>query len=222
MCEVSRTAVHLSVDKSPLDGELCVPYENLKGVILFVHGSGSSHLSPRNKLVAAKLQKEGFATLLFDLLSREEDRDFGKRFDIDLLTNRVIEVTRWLVSQQQLKGLALGFFGASTGAAAALRAAAFFGSSVGAVVCRGGRPDLAQDYLQKVTSATLFIVGGLDHEVIKLNREAFECLTAPKKIVIIPGASHLFEEPGKIEKMTEFALLWFDKFLAAYSSRRVR
>lgn len=213
MSEVKYTEVHLSIHGRLLEGELGVPSHNIKGLVLFVHGSGSSHLSPRNRLVAEKLQQAGFVTLLFDLLSREEDHDLRNRFDISLLTQRVIAVTKWVDSRIDLKGLPLGFFGASTGAAAALRAAASLGSSVRAVVSRGGRPDLAYDELEGLTSPTLFIVGGLDPEVIDLNREAFKALAVKKKMVVIPGASHLFEEPGKIEEMAEVALEWFDTFI---------
>ena len=193
-------------------GNLIIP-ENAKAIIVFSHGSGSSRLSSRNKFVAEVLQKNGFGTLLFDLLTLQEDLDRNKRFDIALLTERLTQVTEWLLREERTKGLDIGYFGASTGAAATLEAAAQLGDQVKAIVSRGGRPDLAAHKLPVVTSPTLLIVGSLDYEVIQLNELAFNLLKAEKEITIVKDATHLFEEPGKLEEVSEIALAWFQKHL---------
>lgn len=196
-----------------LRGDLEVPERGAYGLVLFSHGSGSSRLSPRNRFVAGRLQKAGFATLLMDLLTEEEDRERGNRFDIDLLTRRLLGVTRWVRSQEDLAPLPLGYFGASTGAASALRAAAELGREVRAVVSRGGRPDLAMPVLDRVVSPTLLLVGGRDTDVLLLNRLAFDRLQAVRRLDIIPGATHLFEEPGTLEEVADRAAGWFTHHL---------
>ncbi|OLE03574.1 MAG: hydrolase, partial [Ktedonobacter sp. 13_1_20CM_4_53_11] len=182
-----------------LEGNLSLP-ENPRGVVLFAHGSGSSRHSPRNQFVAQVLHETGFATLLIDLLTmqeEEQDRYTGRfRFDIDLLSRRVVGATDWLTANPTTANLSIGYFGASTGAAAALVAAAERPVAVGAVVSRGGRPDLASSYLPAVQAPTLLLVGSKDTQVIELNRRAFSLLRCEKQLEIIPGASHLFEEPG--------------------------
>jgi dienelactone hydrolase len=203
--------VRISTPAAFIEGALVLP-PKATGVVLFAHGSGSSRHSPRNNYVAKLLNNKGFGTLLMDLLTPAEDSDYRARFDIGLLTRRLIAATRWLKQQDYAKNLPIGYFGASTGAAAALQAAASE-KSVGAVVSRGGRPDLAGDALEHVESPTLLIVGGDDHEVIVLNEEAFKQLAAIKKLAIIPGATHLFEEPGTLEQAASAAIQWFDKYL---------
>lgn len=182
--------------------------DNAMGLIVFVHGSGSSRHSPRNRFVAEALQERGFATLLFDLLTAEEDQSYENRFDIERLTQRLLETTEWLTSQQAVSFLPLGYFGASTGAAAALNAAAELGSRVRAVVSRGGRPDLAFPKLPEVRAPTLLIVGGNDPDVLALNRRALTQIHAIKQIAIVPGATHLFEEPGALERVADLAGDW--------------
>jgi dienelactone hydrolase len=189
------------------------------GIVVFAHGSGSSRLSTRNQRVAGRLQAGGFATLLFDLLTSEEeslDAHTGHlRFDIPLLAERLARVTNWLDSQTATHGLRVGYFGASTGAAAALVAAAGLPTLVRAIVSRGGRPDLAGPYLGRVTAPTLLIVGGEDTPVIAMNRTALQQLTSvTKQLVIVPGATHLFEEPGTLDRVSDLALAWFEQHLA--------
>lgn len=183
------------------------------GLVLFAHGSGSSRFSPRNNFVAEVLRKAGLATLLIDLLTKDEDTDYERRFDIDLLAGRLSGATTWLTNDGRTKGLTVGYFGASTGAAAALQAAALANTRIGAIVSRGGRPDLADAYLGKVSSPTLLIVGGLDDAVIELNRMAYSKMKCEKKMVIVPGATHLFEEPGTLEEVAALAADWFKKYL---------
>jgi len=195
-----------------LHGLLGVP-EKAEGVVLFAHGSGSGRLSPRNRFVAHTLQEGGLATLLLDLLEEEEAGDRRKVFDIDLLAERVLIATDWLTKDPRTRGMKVGYFGASTGAGAALQAAARSPTSVAAVVSRGGRPDLASDYLSKVTAPTLLIVGGNDAPVIQMNQEALALLACPKELVIVPGASHLFEEPGTLEQVADLARRWFQRHL---------
>jgi putative phosphoribosyl transferase len=202
-----------------LKGVLAVP-EDAQGLVLFAHGSGSSRLSPRNRYVAQVLQSKGIGTLLFDLLTtREEsvDQYTGElRFDIELLAERLIGATRWVMGRPALKELKLAYFGASTGAAAALVAAAELPDVVSAVVSRGGRPDLARQALASVRAPTLLIVGGDDDVVIEMNREAMAKMPhAEKRLVIIPGATHLFEEPGKLEEVAKAAAEWFGRYLRA-------
>jgi pimeloyl-ACP methyl ester carboxylesterase len=195
-----------------LEGELAIP-DKARGVVIFAHGSGSSRHSPRNQFVARELRNAGLGTLLFDLLTAKEDAVYETRFDIDLLAKRLAAATTWFSQQPRAKGLGAGYFGASTGAAAALIAAARMGSGVGAVVSRGGRPDLAERELSRVTAPTLLIVGGLDDVVIDLNRQAYARLKCEKELVIVPGATHLFEEPGTLEEVARLAAEWFARRL---------
>ena len=196
-----------------LNGELVLPADT-KSVVLFAHGSGSSRLSPRNIFVAQVLQQQGIGTLLFDLLTTSEERDYAVRFDIDLLTQRLLAATAWLRENPETKTLRIGYFGASTGAAAALRAAAEIGNTIAAVVSRGGRPDLAgETALVQVASPTLLIVGSEDYTVIELNEQAFAWMKCEKKLVLVPGATHLFEEQGTLEQAAEYAGAWFLKHL---------
>lgn len=193
-------------------GNLHVPHE-AQGLVIFSHGSGSSRHSSRNQYVARVLEDGGFATFLFDLLTEQEDALYQNRFDIPLLTQRLIYVTQWLENLAPVKDLPLGYFGASTGAASALGAAAELKTIIKAVVSRGGRPDLALPVLPHVTAATLLLVGGLDEVVIDLNRQAYEALTATRALTIVPGASHLFEEPGKLNEVARLASNWFQTHL---------
>jgi dienelactone hydrolase len=211
-----KKELQIPVDDVTLKGDVGLP-ENAKGLIIFSHGSGSSRLSPRNRFVASSLKESGFGTLLFDLLTPYEDQNYEMRFNIELLTNRLVSVTRWMKNQEEFKRLNIGYFGASTGAASALRAAAVLGSDIiKAVVSRGGRPDLAEEKLKSVKSPTLLLVGGLDTKVIKLNEQAFEKMNCKKELTIIPGASHLFEETGKLEEVTRQANDWFLKYIYRY------
>src|SRR5574341_2040105 len=206
--------VHIPVNGIKLEGALVIP-SNAQGIVLFAHGSGSSRHSPRNNFVARVLQSAGMGTLLMDLLTPREDATYETRFDIDLLTRRLESATQWLTEQPQTRSLKIGYFGASTGAAAALQAAATLGASIGAVVSRGGRPDLAMPVLDTVQSPTLLIVGGLDDIVIDLNREAYGKLKAEKNLVIVPGATHLFEEPGTLQEVARLAAEGFKQHLGA-------
>ncbi|MBU2808440.1 alpha/beta hydrolase [Acidithiobacillus ferrooxidans F221] len=206
----SERSVHISAEGRRLEGNWVIP-ENALGLVLFAHGSGSSRLSPRNNYVAQVLRDGGIATLLFDLLTEEEDRVYATRFDIGLLSERLALATRWTQRQPEAAGLPLGYFGASTGAAAALRAAAQFGDAIAAVVSRGGRPDLTGPAISRVTAPTLLIVGGLDDAVIGMNETAYAELRAEKQMVIVPGATHLFEEPGTLEEAARLALAWFQR-----------
>jgi len=194
-------------------GVLRIPREP-RGVVAFAHGSGSGRFSPRNQFVAQALQDVGLATLLIDLLEEEENQDRRNVFDIELLAERLGAATIWLGRDPDTRGLKLGYFGASTGAAAALVAAARRPEPVGAVVSRGGRPDLAWDDLPDVIAPTLLIVGGRDEEVLELNRRALIPLCCPKELVTIPGATHLFEEPGTLERVARLAEQWFLRHLA--------
>jgi putative phosphoribosyl transferase len=204
--------VHIPAETVTLEGELILPQET-QGVVAFAHGSGSSRHSPRNTFVARVLQTAGLGTLLFDLLTKAEDIDYETRFDIALLTRRLIAATQWLQQQPRTKTFAIGYFGASTGAAAALQAAAALGPTVSAVVSRGGRPDLAGSALVHVHAPTLLIVGGEDRGVIELNRQAYAQLRGEKQLVIVPGATHLFEEPGTLEEVARLASQWFTQYL---------
>ena len=195
-----------------LGGSLSVPTP-VSGVVLFAHGSGSSRHSPRNRFVASRLNEEGLATLLFDLLEPDEEADRRNVFDIELLAERLMVATGWARERADVGSLAIGYFGASTGAAAALVAAAQEGEGVGAVVSRGGRPDLAIPVLDRVTAPTLLIVGGDDRPVIGMNEEARAHLRCETALEIVPGATHLFEEPGALEKVADLASAWFAKYL---------
>lgn len=200
-----------------LDGDLTLP-TGARGVVLFAHGSGSSRFSPRNRAVAAGLHRAGFGTLLLDLLTEDEEREdidtARHRFDIDLLARRLTDAVDWLERRPDTADLPVGLFGASTGAGAALAAAAGRPKRVSAVVSRGGRPDLAGDALPQVTAPVLLIVGGSDTTVLELNREAAEELSAPHRLHVVPGATHLFPEPGALEQVTEAAADWFRDHMA--------
>jgi putative phosphoribosyl transferase len=211
-----RGEVQIRAGSILLNGELKVP-DSATGVVLFAHGSGSSRHSPRNQYVARVIRDAGVGTLLFDLLTRQEEaidnytREF--RFDINLLARRLVAATRWLAGETEASHLCPGYFGSSTGGAAALVAAAELREKVGAVVSRGGRPDLAGAALGQVKAPTLLIVGGLDGPVITMNEEAYAQLRCVKELKIVPGATHLFEEPGKLEEVASLAAKWFLKHL---------
>jgi pimeloyl-ACP methyl ester carboxylesterase len=192
-----------------LEGTLGLPAEQAGGLVLFAHGSGSSRFSPRNTYVARALRQAGLATLLFDLLNESEAANRANVFDIDLLADRLVAATAWAQACETTRSLPLGYFGASTGAAAALVAAARLGENIGAVVSRGGRPDLAGEALPRVKAPTLLIVGGYDTEVLALNRVALRALHCEGMIEVVPGATHLFEEPGTLEAVVELARRWF-------------
>jgi len=183
-----------------------------KGLVIFAHGSGSSRLSPRNNFVAGVLNQHGIATLLTDLLTPVEDEQYENRFNIDLLSSRLVKITEWCSEQASLQAFNVGYFGASTGAAAALQAAALLEKNIKAVVSRGGRPDLAKA-LPAVAAPTLLVVGSLDIHVIELNKQAFDKLKCEKHLEVVIGASHLFEEPGTLDKAAALAAGWFDKYL---------
>lgn len=210
--------MRIPLDGAGVFGDLSVP-RGAKGLVLFAHGSGSSRFSPRNRFVARRLQERGLATLLLDLLTaQEEQEDAGTgryRFDVTLLADRLLRAVAWTANHDDLRGLRVGLFGASTGAAAALRAAAADPEGVAAVVSRGGRPDLAREVLLLVRAPTLLIVGGADEPVLQLNREAFRLLTCEKRLEVVPGAGHLFEEPGALERVADLAADWFARYLAS-------
>lgn len=195
-----------------LEGQLSIP-QGAQGVVLFAHGSGSSRFSPRNQFVAEQLREDGLGTLLIDLLSEWESQDRSKVFDINLLAERLLMTTDWIHSQDETRDLNIGYFGASTGAAAALQAAARKGPQIGAVVSRGGRPDLALPYLKDVKAPVLLIVGGDDYPVISMNQQAYDLLPGIKEMKIVPGATHLFEEHGALEQVAELAGDWFARYL---------
>jgi pimeloyl-ACP methyl ester carboxylesterase len=224
MNDAATRAVHMPVGGVALEGDLTIP-GNAKGLILFVHGSGSSRHSPRNRYVAEVLNEHGFATLLADLLTAEEevvDRETRHlRFDIPLLAARLEGITKWVENNAALKKLALAYFGASTGAAAALIAAARLPEMVKAVVSRGGRPDLADDLLPLVKAPALLIVGGQDTEVLALNRFALGKLNAQSSLRIIPGATHLFEEPGTLESAAQTAAEWFMEHMGQNHAQKI-
>jgi putative phosphoribosyl transferase len=205
--------VTIPVDEVHLEGMLVLP-PKAQGLVLFAHGSGSSRHSPRNNFVARELHAQHLGTLLLDLLTAGEDLDYQTRFDIPLLTHRLLAATRWALLDPATQHLPMAYFGASTGAAAALQAAAAIGTEIRAVVSRGGRPDLAGPHdLARVQSPTLLIVGGDDTQVIELNREAGARLHCEKELSIIPGATHLFEEPGTLEEVARQAAAWFRRYL---------
>jgi putative phosphoribosyl transferase len=204
--------VNIPVNSISLEGILTIP-ANAKGIVIFVHGSGSSRLSPRNNFVAEVLQKASLATLLFDLLTEEEDLTYENRFNIELLTERIITVTNWIKKQPNTKNLTIGYFGASTGAAAAIKAAAKLGSMIKTIVSRGGRPDLAGKALGQIQTSILLIVGSNDFEVIQLNQQASQLIKAKKELTLVSGATHLFEEPGTLEQAANLASNWFKQEL---------
>ena len=205
--------VHIPAGTVELDGELIIP-PTASGVVLFAHGSGSSRFSPRNTYVAEVLQQRGIGTLLFDLLTPDEDQNYDTRFDIALLTRRLLAATDWLQVNPATQSLKIGYFGASTGAAAALLAGAKMNGDIAAIVSRGGRPDLAGEMgLSRVTSPTLLIVGGDDFGVIELNQQAYALMNCEKKLILVPGATHLFEEPGTLQQAACSAADWFAQHL---------
>jgi len=200
--------VAVPVDDVELEGRLAVP-PDATGLVVFAHGSGSSRHSPRNNFVAGVLRERGLGTFLFDLLTEREDRSRESRFDIDLLTDRLVATTAWLRDREATADLRVGYFGSSTGAAAALRAAARLGDDVEAVVSRGGRVDLASGSLDAVRAATLFVVGGADTQVLELNRAAYDRLPCEKELHVVPGAGHLFEGEADLEEVAAVAADWF-------------
>lgn len=203
--------VSIPVGKVTVQGELIIPLK-AKAIIIFSHGSGSSRFSKRNQMVAKYLHEKNFGTLLFDLLTEDEDEHYHNRFNIDVLTKRLTGATEWLEKLPAAKDCSIGYFGASTGAASALKAAAIL-PHINAVVSRGGRPDLAMDDLHIVEAPTLLIVGSLDYDVLQLNKEAYIQLECEKKLEVVEGATHLFEESGKMEIVSEIAGKWFEKYL---------
>lgn len=204
----------VTVKPPGLPGILRIP-EPAQGLVVFAHGSGSSRMSPRNNQVAEGLAEAGHATLLFDLLRPDEAADRANVFDIALLADRLVSGVEWVMKEQRVAGLPIGLFGASTGAAAALIAAATLGDRVSAVVSRGGRPDLAVDVFDRVSAPTLLIVGGADTEVLKLNEEALKRLGCTKGLAVIPDATHLFEEPGALKEVIREASDWFSRYLTS-------
>ena len=221
---MAENEIAFSIGGARLSGELILPPQ-ASGLVLFAHGSGSSRHSPRNQFVASLLREVGLGTLLFDLLTPEEEQAEAMtchlRFDIPLLAERLVAATRWVLDRGTTRDITVGFFGSSTGAAAALSAAATLGETVSAVVSRGGRPDLAGAALRRVQAATLMIVGGNDLSVLHLNEQAYEELRCQKALRIIPGASHLFEELGTLEIVARMATEWFiDHFVPMAQSRR--
>jgi putative phosphoribosyl transferase len=206
--------IQVPLGERELSGHLTIP-ENPLGLVIFAHGSGSSRRSPRNRFVAEVLNRAGLGTLVFDLLTPEEEIDRSRVFDIELLSRRLLDATRWLTGRPDVAGLRIGYFGASTGAAAALRAAADPSVATAAVVSRGGRPDLAGAALAAVRAPTLLIVGGHDHLVLELNRLAAQEMSCEIALTVVPGATHLFAEPGALEKVAELARDWLVAQLAA-------
>lgn len=205
--------VSIPVGEIRLKGILSIP-EDCMGIIVFSHGSGSSRLSKRNQFVAEFLQKKGFGTLLFDLLTPEEDLYYLNRFEIDMLHERLISATKWLQKHPSARDLGIAYFGASTGAASAMKAAAKL-PEIFAVVSRGGRPDLAMDAIPDLHVACLFIVGSLDYEVLSLNQKAYDKIACEKHLAVVDGASHLFEEEGKLQQVAELATTWFKSHIPA-------
>lgn len=212
MTAATRRELAIATSGTRLGGTLDIP-EDATGLVLFAHGSGSSRFSPRNQYVAGVLREHGIGTLLMDLLEQRESEDRTKVFDIDLLARRLAGATDWIRDQEETGYLNIGYFGASTGAAAALQAAAQQEEVVKAIVSRGGRPDLAMEWLSQITAPTLLIVGGNDAPVIDMNDAAYRELPGTKKLVIVPGATHLFEEPGKLEEVAALAADWFNTYL---------
>lgn len=210
--KVSHENIYIPINEKILEGILAIPRETQR-LVIFVHGSGSSRLSPRNRYVANVLENNNFATILFDLLTQEEDKIYENRFNIELLANRLVLATYWILDQPKLKHLSLGYFGASTGTAAALKAATKLEPAIKAIVSRGGRPDLAGISLTEIKTPTLLIVGGNDEIVIELNKKAQKEMRAMTQLTIIPEATHLFEEPGALEEVARLASNWFEQYL---------
>lgn len=215
--EFPTQAVQVSCGEAVLEGDLCIPRE-ATGLVIFAHGSGSSRFSSRNRRVATALNRAGLATLLLDLLTTEEEHfdlmNARLRFDIPLLAGRMVDATEWAGRNRTTQEMSIGYFGASTGAAAALTAAARLPDVVKAVVIRGGRPDLALSALEYVKAPSLFLVGEEDREVLTWNREAMEHLSVAKELIVVPGATHLFEEPGALEQVARHAARWFQHYLS--------
>ncbi len=211
-----KNSVTIPSGRATINGNLKVP-EGTDGIVLFAHGSGSSRFSPRNTYVAGLMNNKGIATLLIDLLTAEEesvDEYTGQyRFDVDMLAERLVDSTQWLKQNPATKKLAIGYFGASTGAAAALIAAAKLPDEIKAIVSRGGRPDLAGEHLTRVKAPTLLIVGGNDIEVLEMNKQALKLIRTEKRLEVVPGATHLFEEPGTLQEAATIAIDWFKKHL---------
>jgi len=208
-----RKILEIQVNSVSLEGEIVLP-DDAHGLVIFSHGSGSSRFSPRNNFVAQQLQRRGIGTFLFDLLTESEDKDYSQRFNIELLSDRLVDVTEQIIKLPEIKSLPIGYFGASTGAASALLAASFLRNKIHAVVSRGGRPDMAMDQLANVNAPTLLIVGGLDFEVIKLNEKALQKLHGVKRLAIVEGATHLFEETGTLEQVAQLSGDWFVQHLS--------
>lgn len=206
--------VRIPADSTYVDAELNVPAD-ARGLVIFAHGSGSGRLSPRNTVVARRLNANGLATLLADLLTPEEDLDYKVRFDIDMLAERLTALTDWAYRDSRVRELPIGYFGSSTGAAAALLAASGAQDVVRAVVCRGGRVDLAGNAAERLTVPTLLVVGQRDRDIIEINQEAFARLRGKKELAVIPAASHLFEEPGALDRVAVLAAGWFNEYLTA-------
>ncbi|ERM81789.1 hypothetical protein P872_07665 [Rhodonellum psychrophilum GCM71 = DSM 17998] len=204
--------LNLRIDQVQLSGEMILP-EKASSLVLFSHGSGSSRFSPRNNFVAKELHNVQIGSFLFDLLTEEEDEMYSNRFNIEMLTSRLVQVTEMIAADTRFSDLKMGYFGASTGAASALKAAAKLPDLIHAVVSRGGRPDMATPEISEVKAPTLLIVGGLDLEVIQLNKTAYEFMTCTKKLKIVEGATHLFEEPGTLEQVATYAAVWFKTYL---------
>jgi dienelactone hydrolase len=205
---IPERPVHILIDGAVLEGVLTVP-RSAVGLVVFAHGSGSSRISPRNKYVASVLNKAGIGTLLVDLLTEDEDVVYQNRFDIELLTDRLVRIIEWVWSNSEIEGLGVGIFGASTGAAAALRAAATLHDEIKCVVCRGGRTDLSHQDLHRVAAPTLLIVGGYDDSILHCNEQSLKELCCEKKLEVIPGATHLFEEEGAMETVASLAASWY-------------
>jgi alpha-beta hydrolase superfamily lysophospholipase len=218
MAQPSENLVSIPVDDVELEGMLEVS-DGAPGIVVFAHGSGSSRKSPRNNFVAEVIRERGLGTLLFDLLTEEEDRVRENRFDIPLLTDRLLAATEWLRARDDTADLTVGYFGSSTGAASALRAVAHRSADVDSVVSRGGRVDLAEEVLDEVRAPTLFIVGGADTQVLELNREAYDRLSCEKELHVVAGAGHLFEGEGELEEVANLAADWFAETLQ-YTGRR--
>lgn len=208
----TRELLRIPVDNLFLEGEIALP-ENAQGLVIFAHGAGSSRLSPRNNYVAGLLQDQGFGTLLLDLLTENEDMVYENRFDIELISRRMIDTTLWVRTNTATQDLPIGYFGASTGSAAALEASVLVNTEIKAIVSRGGRPDLVNEILPQVKVPTLLIIGRWDPIVIELNKEAYKRIASQKDLVIVEGATHLFEEPGKLDEVAELAGNWFRRYL---------
>lgn len=209
---MKKLEIDIPLTSAILKGDLIIPI-GATGIVVFSHGISSSRFSTRNRKVAELFQKQKIGTLLLDLLTKEEDSVYENRFNIDLLTSRLIETTEWLVNYSEMNELPICYFGTSTGAASAIRAAAYFGDTIKAVVSLGGRPDLASNALHQVTAPTLLIVGGEDISIIEMNKRAYDELHCEKELKVITGTTQLFEEPGKLFEVADSAIIWYTKYL---------